>query len=48
MEEKHEYCALHLALKITKVVLKAAAVAAGFCIMKEIHNVHRAIENHHK
>lgn len=46
METKHEECekALHIALGITKVVLKAAAVAAAFCLVKEVHKVHKAIE----
>ena len=45
MEDKHEFCALHLVLKITKVVLEAATVAGIFCLVKEAHKVHRAIEN---
>lgn len=46
METKHAECekALHIALGITKVVLKAAAVAAAFCLVKEVHKVHKAIE----
>lgn len=46
-EQKHE-CdfALHLGLNIAKIVLKAAAVAAAFCIVKEVHKVHKAIEHH--
>ena len=46
MEAKHEECqkALHMAFGITKIVLKAAAVAAAFCLVKEVHKVHKAIE----
>ena len=43
-----EHLALHVAFKITKLALKAASVAAAFCIMKEIHKVHKAIEKHGK
>ncbi len=54
MEEKSiEKCsecqkALHLAFGITKIVLKAALVAAAFCLVKETHRVHKAIEKHHE
>ena len=46
MEKKHEECekAMHIAFGITKIVLKAAAVAAAFCLVKEVHKVHKAIE----
>ncbi len=46
MEAKHEACekAMHMAFGITKIVLKAAAVAAAFCLVKEVHKVHKAIE----
>lgn len=45
MENKHEECfALHLGFKIAKLALKAAAVAAAFCLVKEVHKVHKAIE----
>lgn len=44
MESKHEHCALHVALAVSKLVLKAAAVAAAFCLVKEVHKVHRAVE----
>lgn len=49
MEEKHEHghCGLHLAMKIAKLALQAASVAAAFCLVKEVHKVHRAVENHH-
>lgn len=47
MSEKHErHCALHLGLSIAKLVLKAAAVAAAFCLVDEVHKVHKAIEHH--
>lgn len=39
---------LHIAFKITKLVLQAATVAAAFCIAKEIHKVHRCIEHKHE
>lgn len=42
-EEKHD-SALRLGFDIAKLALKVAAVAAAFCAVKEIHNVHRAIE----
>lgn len=37
---------VHLGFKIAKLALQAASVAAAFCIVKEIHRVHRSIENH--
>lgn len=39
---------LHLAFDIAKLALKVAAVAAAFCAVKEIHNVHKAIERRHE
>lgn len=42
-EEKND-SALRLAFDIAKLALKVATVAAAFCAVKEIHNVHRAIE----
>lgn len=45
-EKKHEHCALHICLKVTKLALKAAGVAAAFCIVHELHKVHRSIEAH--
>ncbi len=42
-EEKND-SALRLAFDIAKLALKGATVAAAFCAVKEIHNVHRAIE----
>lgn len=45
MEEKHgAHCGLHLGFKIAKLVLKAAGVAAAFCLVKEVHKVHKSIE----
>lgn len=44
MAHSHESHDLHVALKIVKIALKAASVAAAFCIAKEIHKVHKAIE----
>ena len=43
-ENNGETFALHLGFKIAKLALEAAAVAAAFCLMKEVHKVHRAIE----
>lgn len=40
--------ALHLGFEIAKIALKAASVAAAFCICKEIHKVHKGIEAHKK
>ena len=39
MENKHEECekALHIGFGVAKLVLKAAAVAAAFCLVKEVH-----------
>lgn len=50
MENKHSemHFALHLGFGIAKVVLKAAAVAAAFCLVKEVHKVHKAIEHRDK
>lgn len=47
LERRHDdHFGLHLGLAIAKLGLKAAAVAAAFCIVKEVHRVHKAIENH--
>lgn len=50
MEEKKHECqhCLHVGMKIAKLVLKAAGVAAAFCLVSEVHKVHKAIEKHHK
>ncbi|MDE6453872.1 MAG: hypothetical protein K2L27_06680 [Muribaculaceae bacterium] len=42
----HESChsALHVGFKVARLALQAAAVAAAFCMVKEIHKVHRSIE----
>lgn len=46
MEHRHdEHCGLHLGFAIAKMVLKAATVAAAFCLVKEVHKVHKAIEH---
>ncbi len=47
-ENEHSHChyGVKLGLKIAKVVLSAATVAVGVCMVKEIHKVHRAIEKH--
>ena len=42
-EEKNDNT-LHLAFDIAKLALKVATVAAAFCAVREIHNVHKAIE----
>lgn len=45
MEERHHcHHGAHLGFAIAKLVLKAAGVAAAFCLVKEVHKVHRAIE----
>ncbi len=47
MEERHDkHCGLNLGFKIAKLVLKAAGVAAAFCLVKEVHRVHKSIERH--
>lgn len=49
MSHEHHHCdhhAMHLGFKIAKLALKAASVAATICIAKEIHRVHKSIENH--
>lgn len=49
MEHKNEdHFALHLGISIAKIALKAAAVAAAFCLVKEVHKVHKAIEYYKK
>lgn len=35
---------LHLGFKIAKLALQAAAVAAAFCLVKEVHKVHHSIK----
>lgn len=45
---KKECLALHLGFDIAKVVLKAAGVAVAFCIMHEMHKLHKAVEAKHK
>lgn len=49
-DEKHAavHCAVHVGLKVARVLLQAATVAAGFCVVKELHRVHKAIESHKK
>lgn len=44
MEGRHEHRALHLGFAIAKIALKAAAVAAAFCLVEEVHKVHKSIE----
>ena len=45
MEEKHGcHCGVKLGFEIAKTILKAAGVAAAFCIAKEMHKVHKSIE----
>lgn len=48
MEHEHHHHAplgVRIGFEITKIGLKAAMVAAAFCAIKELHKVHRAIEN---
>jgi hypothetical protein len=35
---------VRLGFKIAKIVFQAATVAAAFCMVHEIHKVHRSIE----
>lgn len=44
-EKKH--CCAKLCFKIAKLVIGAASVAVLVCMTKEIHRVHRAIDEHH-
>lgn len=44
MSQTQECPCMHMGFKIAKIVLKAASVAAAFCISKEIHKVHKAME----
>lgn len=49
MELKHdEHFALHLGFAIAKLALKAAVVAGIFCMAKEAHKIHKAIEQHER
>lgn len=43
MEAKHKEC-LHVALSITKLVLKAGALVAAYLAVHEIHKVHKSLE----
>ena len=46
MEDRHDYhSSMHLGFKIAKLGLKAAGVAAAFCLVKEVHKEHKAIES---
>ncbi|MCM1490192.1 MAG: hypothetical protein NC095_05130 [Muribaculum sp.] len=47
-KDKEMRFALHLGFDIAKIVLKAAMVAAAFCAVKEVHKVHKAIEERRK
>lgn len=40
--------AMHLSMELAKIALRAASVAAAFCLVKEVHRVHKAIEKKHK
>lgn len=46
-KEEKVHCALHLGIKIAELVLKAAAVCAAICTVKEIHKVHKNLEKRH-
>lgn len=39
---------LHLGFEIAKLGLKAAAVCAAFLTVKEIHKVHKRLEERHQ
>lgn len=43
----HMHC-VHTCLKVARVMLQAATVAAAFCGVKELHRLHKAIEKHRK
>lgn len=43
-EHHHEHSCLHLGFEIAKLALKAASVAAAFCMVHEIHKVHTSIK----
>lgn len=45
MHNHEEDKGMHIALSIIKLALKAASVAAAFCIVSEVHKVHKAIES---
>lgn len=44
--KQEESKGLRLGLTITKLLLKAAAVTAAFCLVEEVHKVHKSIEAH--
>ena len=46
-ENEKRHCCLKMGLKVAKLVLSAATVATAICMVKELHKVHRAIEDHH-
>lgn len=49
MENRHSGdFALHLGFTIAKLAMKAAMVAAAFCLVKEVHKVHKSIEKKEK
>ncbi len=35
---------MHPGFKVAKFALKVAAVAAAFCLVNEVHKVHKAID----
>lgn len=47
-DENCRHLGLHLGFKIAKLALDAAIVAAAFCLTKEVHKVHKAIEKREK
>ena len=49
MEERHDdHRGLRLGFKIAKLALRAAGVAAAFCLVKEVHKVHKSIERRNR
>lgn len=46
MSENHEHFGLHLGFEIAKLLMKGAMIGAAVCIAKELHKVHKAVENH--
>lgn len=46
-ENEKKHCCAKMCIKVAKLVMGLATVAATICVAKELHRVHRAIENHH-
>ena len=46
METKHRL--VHFAFDVTKLALKLGVLVAAFCTVKELHKIHKGLENHKK